>query len=430
VVVVCLWLTDQGLASLTTVDSSVGSLGLLTGLLSANLMLLQVLMLARIPWVERAWGHDLLTRRHRWVGFASFWLMLAHVLAYMAQRAGRSGASAQAWWRAWAQAWMLWATVGTLMIIAVVVTSIRAARRRLRYEPWHLLHLYAYLGVALALPHQLADGADFHGTGTRVYWWTLYLGTLAATLVFRIGLPLWRSARYRLRVASVRVERPGVVSVVIEGNRLDRLRTRSGQFFIWRFRDGPGWTRGNPYTISAAPRAGQLRVTVQVAGDGTARATRLRPGTRVYIEGPYGTMTAQRRRHPRMLLLAAGIGITPIRALLEDTAYPPGGATLVYRYSTVEDAVFRAEIDGLAAQRGVDVHYLPGARRQDGSWQSGVGESEAAASDAQALAALVPDIARTDIFVCGPPRWIRAVRVAAQRAGVERRDVHAEDFAW
>jgi predicted ferric reductase len=417
-------------ASLTS-DRAVGSLGLLTGLISWHLMILQVLLLARIPWVERAWGHDLLTHRHRWVGFASFWFMIAHVAAYMIEEATRNGgALLQAWWQLFVlRSWMLWATVGTILIIVVVVLSIRTARRSMRYEPWHLLHLYAYLGMALALPHQLADGADFHQTWTQVYWWTFYLGSLTAVLIFRLGLPIWRSAYHRMSVASVDIEGPNVVSVNVEGRRLDRMHTASGQFFIWRFRDGPGWTRGNPYTISAAPRADTMRVTIEATGDGSARAAKLRPGTPVYIEGPYGTMTARRRRHPNMLLIAAGVGITPIRALLEDTPTGPGTTTLVYRHTDDQHAIFKAEIDALAGHRGVTVHYLPGPRRHDGSWLP-LDTRPDTESDADALKRLVPGIAATDIFLCGPTKWISAVRAAAMRAGAARRDIHSEDFAW
>lgn len=425
----CLFVLDQGVIGLVSWPSGIGSWGLLTGLVSWHLMVLQVIMLARIPWVERAWGHDLLTHRHRWIGFVSFWLMIAHVVAYMIERSMRGSGVLTAWWQLFVlDSWMLWATVGTLLIIAVVVLSVRAARRRMRYEPWHLLHLYAYLGMALALPHQISDGADFHTTWAQAYWWTWYLGSLAAILVFRLGLPVWRSGYHRLRVASVDVEAPGVVSVNVTGRHLDRMRTRSGQFFIWRFRDGPGWTRGNPYTISAAPSDDRLRVTIQAVGDGSGRAARLRPGTPVYVEGPYGTMTAQRRRHPRALFVAAGVGITPIRALLEDMPYAPGEATLIYRYSDQQHAIFIPELDELAARRGVIAHYLPGGRRTDGSWQAAGTGSDV--DDAEALHRLVPQIAATDVFVCGPPRWITAIKAAARRAGADRMDLHSEDFAW
>jgi ferredoxin-NADP reductase len=137
-------------------------------------------------------------------------------------------------------------------------------------------------------------------------------------LVFRLGLPGWRSAYHRLRVLAVVPEAPGVVSVLIRGHRLDRLPARAGQFFLWRFLDGPGWTRANPYSLSAQPSRDQLRLTVQAVGDGSNRVSRLKPGTRVLIEGPYGALTSERRRNRRVLLIAAGVGITPMRALLEE----------------------------------------------------------------------------------------------------------------
>jgi predicted ferric reductase len=431
-VVVCffMWIRNEGLASLTVFDTALGSLGLLTGLLASDLMILQVVMLARIPWVEQAWGHDLLARRHRYLGYASFWFLIAHIVLFAGQRLNRADGPflAPMWNLFVTESWLLAATVGTLMVFLVIVTSIRVARRRLRYESWHLIHLYAYLGMGLALPHQIKDGADFHETWAQIYWWGLYIVAAGLIVVYRIGLPIWRSIYHRMRVAAVTSEGPDVVSVTVAGRRLDKLATKSGQFFIWRFLDGPGWSRGNPYTISAAPLDDQLRVTIQAAGEGSARAARLHPGTRVMIEGPYGTMTAARRRHPAMLLMAAGVGITPIRALLEDTPYGPDETTLIYRFTHDDHGIFRSEIDEIAARCGVRVLYLPGPRRADGSWLPvGPGMDQ---NDAEVLQTLAPDVADSDIFVCGPPAWITSVSKAARRAGASRDQIHTEDFAW
>ncbi|MGW3417791.1 ferredoxin reductase family protein [Streptomyces phaeochromogenes] len=431
VAVVALWVMNQGgPLGLATSDRAMGSLGLLTGLLASDLMILQVVLLARITWVERSWGHDLLTRRHRWIGFASFWLMIAHVLLFAVERAVREpDAMLDALVRVFVtDSWMLFATVGTVLLIMVVVTSVRAARRRLRYESWHLLHLYSYAGIAATFPHTFVDGADFHQTWTRVYWWCLYGFAFAVTLMYRIALPVGRSLHHRLRVESVVTEAPGTVSVTLTGHRLDRMRTASGQFFIWRFLDGPGWSRGNPYTLSAAPTRDRLRITIKAAGDGSARAARLTPGTRALIEGPYGTLTARQRTRPRMLLIAAGIGITPMRALIEDTAYASGETTLIYRYSEDQHAVFADELRAIAADRGVELIFLPGPRRADTSWQA-AGPAHLD-DDAHVLKNLVPDIARCDIYVCGPPAWITAVRKAARGAGAHRDHVHTEEFAW
>ena len=434
VAVICLWLMNGGIDEAIAGDRGIGSYGLLTGLLASDLMLLQVFLLARIPWVERAWGHDVLTRRHRWIGFASFWFMVTHVAVFAVERLSRDEGAPLA--RLWAvfvtDPWMLWATAGTVMIIGVVVTSIRWARRRLRYESWHLLHLYAYLGIGLALPHQLADGADFHDTWSQIYWWTLYITATSSVLVFRIGLPLWRSWFHRLRVETVEEETADVVSVTITGHRLDRLRTRSGQFFIWRFRSGHGWTRGNPYTLSAAPQRDRLRISIQSVGDGSARAAALSPGTRVLIEGPYGALTAGKWYRPRILMIAAGVGVTPMRALLEDTPFNAGDATLVYRYSDRNTAILLDELELLSARRGIQLIELAGPRRTPSSWlpRDPRWGTEDAVSDGDWFRAAVPDLAQCDVFICGPSRWTASVRRALLAAGAHGSAIHTEEFGW
>ena len=427
VVVVVLWLAGGGLRQLTGAGAVATTTGRLTGLVASDLLLLQVLLVARIPWVERSYGQDTLVRRHRLAGFVSFWLMLVHIglitVGYAQQ--ARTGVLAEAWRVVLTYPGMLLATAGAALLVAVVVLSVRAARRAVRYESWHLLHLYAYLGVGLALPHQLWTGQDFVSSPVaRAYWWTLYGATLAAVAVFRVGLPLWRSAYHRLEVAAVVPEAPGVVSVYLRGHRLDRLPVRAGQFFLWRFLDGPGWSRAHPYTVSAAPDAGGLRITVKDLGDGSARAATLRPGTRVLIEGPYGAMTAARQRRPKVLLMAAGVGITTMRALLEDLS---GDVTLLYRVSHLGDAVFAAELDELARRRGARVLYLDGPRASRDSW---LPQRFAHVTDPAGLRWLVPDVAEHEVYLCGPPQWMDAARVAAQDAGVPAEHIHFEAFAW
>jgi predicted ferric reductase len=428
-VVLWIWFAGHGALSITEPGSAVGSLGLLTGLLAADFMLIQAAMLARIPWVEQAWAHGTLVRWHSRLGYASFWLMIAHVVLFAAQSLGlgqRDGADALL--RLFVtDPWLLWASVGTALLILVVVTSIRAARRRLRYESWHLIHLYAYLGMAFALPHIIADGADFRGVAAQVYWWSIYAFVLAALIVFRVALPIGRSLGHRMRVGEVRVEAPGIVSVTITGRRLDRFHSRAGQFFVWRFLDGPGSSRGHPYALSAAPEPGRLRITVEAVGEGSERAAGLRSGARVLVEGPYGTMTEERRTRQRMLLMAAGIGITPLRALLEEAHYSSGEATLLNRFHG-DEPLFSVELDRLARDRGVEVHHLAGRRRAEGSWlPAGLADGR---SDAETLLDLVPDAADRDVFLCGPPAWMASARSALVAAGVPAAAIRSENFAW
>jgi ferredoxin-NADP reductase len=321
---------------------------------------------------------------------------------------------------------MLLAVAGTACLVMVVLTSVRAARRVLRYESWHLLHLYAYLGVGLALPHQLWTGQEFLTSGAAtVYWWALWGAALGAILVWRVGLPVVRSLRHDLRVASVVREADDVVSVYLYGRRLDRLPVEAGQFVTVRFLTGRGWMRGNPYSLSAAPDGRSLRITARALGDSSRALAAVPPGTRVMIEGPYGRLSARTRSRARVALIGAGVGITPLRALAEGLDYGPGDAVLLHRYT--EQPLFADEFEALGRERGLRVIDLPGRRRGPDSW---LGPYLWRHSDEAVLRSWIPDVADRDVYICGPAGWSASVQRCAEAAGTPRDRIHVEIFEW
>jgi predicted ferric reductase len=363
------WAAAGGVTALASWADGLTSVGRLTGLAASDLLLVQVLLMARIQVLERAVGQDRLARWHRLSGFTSFTLMLAHVgLITWGYAAGRLGAVPGTLWNLTVTyPGMLLALAGTLCLVLVVVTSLRAARQRLRYESWHLLHLYAYLGVGLALPHQLWTGQEFLASpAATVYWWTLWAAAAVAVLVWRLGLPLYRTVRHDLRVTSVVPEDTDVVSVYLTGRDLHRLPVTAGQFLTWRFLTGPGWTRAHPYSLSAAPDGRSLRISIKELGDGSALVRSVRPGVRAIVEGPYGRLTERPRTRPKLAFLGAGVGVTPLRALAEALPYAPGEAVLAQR--AARRPLFARELDVLARERGLHVLWLPGRRRAPDSW--------------------------------------------------------------
>ena len=426
------WAVDGGLLGLGDGPAAaLTSAGRISGLVASVLLLAQVVLMARVPALESAFGQDRLARTHRVVGFTSFSLMLFHVLTitwgYAAGQLG--GFLAMLWSLVAGYPGMLLAAAGTAALTLVVATSIRAARRRLRYESWHLLHLYAYLGVGLALPHQLWTGQQFLSSPARAaFWWSAWALSAAALLVWRVAVPVGRNLRHRLRVTSVVRESPGIFSVYVAGRRLDRLRVEAGQFFSWRFLTGPGWSRAHPYSISAGPDGRSLRVTVQDVGDGSGVVRGLRPGTRVLVEGPYGRLSARARSRRKVALIGAGVGITPLRALAEGLDYRPGEAVLLQR--SPDRPLFAHELGVLAEERGLELIFVPGHRRAPDSWLSDVAGPVRRASDVAVLRAWVPDIADRDVYVCGPPAWAALVEQTLAGAGVPADRIHLETFTW
>ncbi|MGV1008815.1 MAG: ferric reductase-like transmembrane domain-containing protein [Dermatophilaceae bacterium] len=430
-VVAGLWASNGGIPLLRTPAGALTSTGRLCGLFASCLMLVQVLLMARVPPIERAFGQDELVRRHRLVGFTSFSLLWAHIVLVWL---GYAATAQHEVWGTLADLVLeypgiLLALGGTLALCLVVVTSMRAARGRLRYESWHLLHLYAYLGVGLALPHQLWNGQEFVGNlAATVFWWVLWSAAVMAILVWRVGMPAYRTLRHRLRVIEVYPEAPGVTTVVMAGRQLARLPVAAGQFFQWRFLGSPGRSRAHPYSLSEAPDGHTLRITAAHLGDGSSALADLKVGSRVALEGPYGRLHAGARTRQKVALLACGIGVTPIRALLEDLPQRPGDVTLVYRARSSTEVLFADELAALAAARGARILTVLGPRvAARPSW---LPQSAAHLSDAAALAHLVPDIAEHDVFICGNPQWTALVADAARANGTPDAHLHIERFAY
>ncbi|MEU0413104.1 ferredoxin reductase family protein [Streptomyces griseorubiginosus] len=411
--VIVLWWADTG--------SVVGTAGWLTGagriagLLCGYACAVLVGLMARVPLLEERIGSDRVARWHAMAGRYTVCLLLAHIGLILAGYAAQDGASL------WHETLtvvldypeMLKATAGTVILLAVGVTSARAVRRRTGHEFWYYVHLLTYAAVFLAFGHQLALGSDLQGHS--VLWYVLYLGVAALVLWFRVLAPVRLNLRHRLRVESVHQEARGVWSVVVRGRDLDRLGARPGQFFRWRFlADGLRWT-STPYSLSAPPRPDRMRITVKALGDHSTAVALLRPGTRVWAEGPYGSLTGDRRTSARSLLIAGGVGITPLRALFETL---PGEVTLLYRARSVEDLALGGELEALARWRGARVHYL--LNGPDG---------QRPRVTAELLGAAVPDdLAGRDVYLCGPHGFAREVYEALRAAGVPDRRIHHESF--
>jgi predicted ferric reductase len=423
-VAVGLWLRDGGLHTSSGPGGVLTGVGQLTGLLATDAVLVELLLMSRMPILERRLGFDGLARWHRWNGFASTWLIVLHVVAVTLgyAEAGRVGLPHQFGDFIRHYPDVLMATVGTVLLIAVAVTSVRAARARLRRESWYVVHLYAYLAVALTFAHQLAVGSDFVDDRlARIWWVALYVVVGGSILVWRVGWPLWFNARHQLRVADVVAEGPGVVSVYVTGRDLDRVPAEAGQFFLWRILTRDLWSQAHPFSLSAAPHGRSLRITVKDLGDFTRALAHVRPGTRVFAEGPYGTFTARRQTRPRALLIAGGIGITPLRALLETIPAGPGDLTLVYRVQRSEDFVFRDEIDRLVQKRGIVLYPIAG---------TDIGDDQTDRLGIPALQRLVPDVADRDIYLCGPPALLDALHRRLRHLGVPRHQIHSERFTY
>lgn len=420
VVVIGLWWKNT--TTMTGPGDWLTNAGRITGLLAGYAVVILLGLMARVPALERGIGTDRLSRWHAMGGRYTVSLLVAHgaFITWGYAVSAQTGVVEQGR-TLLAYRDVLLATIGGGLFLVVGAVSARAARRRMSYEAWHLIHLGTYVAIALSFLHQFSFGADFAANWqARVVWGTFYAVVTALLLWYRLITPIRQAFRHRLRVEGVRREGPDVVSVYMTGRHLPDLNAEPGQFFRWRFLTRTGWWASNPYSLSAPVAGRRLRITVKEAGGHSAQLAELRPGTRVMATGPYGAFTSGVRRRRKVLLIGAGVGITPLRTLLETLPARPGDLTLIYRARKMTDLVLRSEIEEIAADRGVRVHYLVGSRDQLGGDPLST----------EQLRRLVPNLRHHDVYLCGPVELTTAAIRAVREAGVSRRRIHHESFEF
>ena len=406
-------------SSYTSASGIATEIGRFAGIVGTYGIVLTLFLIARIPWLEREVGMDRTLHWHRTLAPWSMLLIGLHVVFILLGYSLLSGRNVftELWMQVTTLRWILPAAVAFVLFIMASVSSYRKIKSKIKYETWWVIHLYTYIAVALAFAHQITLGTAFATNKIAANAWLgLTLTSVGSILFFRWIVPIFRALKYRLRVYSVVPEGPGVVSVWITGTGLHRMKARGGQFFMWRFLAGDSWWQAHPYSLSAPPDGKYLRITVKHIGDHSVSLANLAVGTRVLAEGPYGAFTAAHREGNQVVLVAAGVGVTPIRAIIEEL---PRRAKIevLYRARTEDDLVLKHELEALGQRPNTSVHYLVGSRAQF-------------PMDAEMLKQYTTELADSDIYICGPAEFTNTVRNSALECGIPRNRIHDEAFAF
>ncbi len=429
VAVTAMFLVHGGLNNITDAASALGAFSRLSSLVATDLLLIHMLLVARVPWIDKFYGHDKSTIAHKKLGKPILYLVIAHLAASLTQFAINDGKNLWDEFLSLISIFeLLLATASLALMILVVITSIKIARRKLSYETWIIVHLLSYIAVGIAVPHMFTMGSDIAGKAIpTIYWVSLYAFVVFNIVWYRVLLPIVRGLRHNLRVQSVIRESSDSVSIYLSGTQLDQLGGQAGQFYLFRPLTAQQWWRPHPFSISAAPNSNFVRFTIGARGDDTALLQSIKPGTRVMLEGPYGVFTEERRTRERVLLIASGIGIPPVRALAESMASRPGDLTVIYRARNAEDAALLDEIREIARLRQINLHVVEGRRGSDASWLNWDSRN---LPDQSRLIEMAPWVSESDVYICGPLEWTKSVEHAVKRAGTPEHQIHSEEYAW
>jgi predicted ferric reductase len=292
-----------------------------------------------------------------------------------------------------------------------------------------------YGGTLLAFGHQQELGNTLNSDNLfSFYWLVIFAATFLTLGIFRFLWPLYYFYQHRFFVEKITQETPNTWSVFIRGTNLQNFKVRAGQFFIARFFAKGYFLEAHPFSLSEEPNPDYLRLTIKASGDFTAKVAQIPLGTKVYLEGPYGIFTADKANADKILLLAGGIGITPIRAMLKDFGKANRDIVLIYGNKTSKDIAFKDELEELAKKYDIQIHYVLSSSAETANPKSEAPNSKLNTHygfiTTELISRLVPDYLEREVFLCGPPPMMNGLIASLKQKGLPTRLLHFEKFTF
>lgn len=411
------WVAYSGANLFHNTGEALSTIARLSGLLGTYMILWQLVLRSRINLVEKAFSVERLNWLHKWNGYIGLILILVH---FIFQLIGYSIINHVNLLQQEIDFLLnyedvLKASLALALFVGVVGMSIAIVRRHFKYETWYVVHMMTYLAIILAFGHQFNIGIDFLGHPWFVaYWYFLYAVAGGLIVVFRFGLPTYRLWYHNFKVDRIVPEATDTVSIYIGGRNIQKFNYVAGQYMAWRFLSKELWWQAHPFSLSWEPGHNQLRLTVKASGDYTAQLLQvLKPGTPVLVDGPHGLFRPVEDERPR-LFVAGGIGVTPLRSMIG--AGGGQGGTLIYAAHDQSSVALSKELDELAKQQGMAVHYVL--------------EDREGRLNAELLAKLAPQAAASQVLLCGPPAMMAATTQLLRGQGVPANAIVTELFSY
>jgi len=402
-------------------DLSVG-----LGFTGLAIMALQFIISGRIKILNRPFGTDLVYHFHRQIGIAAFFMVFAHpiLLFILDGRYLRLLNPITAPWRARA------AVTSILLLIIVVLTAEYRQKIKMSYKSWKIWHgILSTVMVALALVHIFLVGNYVDLPWKKALWIgysAIFIGMLAYT---RIIYPL-RLIHRSFLVKETKEEQGDVWTITMEPVNHKRFQFAPGQFAWLTAWKTPFSDTEHPFSIaSSAESKTEIKMSIKNLGSFTKKIRTLKPGDRVYVDGPYGAFNLDHFPNAEQLIfIPGGIGVTPIMSMLRTMADRGDKRPILLFYCNreFETVTFKDEIKDLESKLKLKTIYT--IEKPPQHW-----EGESGFLNKDILNRHIPKewlTDGTDIFLCGPTPMMNAVESELLLVGYAQQRIHSERYAF
>lgn len=393
------------------------------------IILVEFLLSGRFRVISGRIGMDVTMRLHQLLARAATVMILLHPYLYSGQQSLGGGLTppvSGALNFDWAGLWpgiVAWLLLGALMVMALGRNGV------FRHEHWRAMHgLMALVVAGFGVLHATRAGRYSADPTLAMLWWALFAVAVVSLLWVYVIKPVMKTRRpWTVSAVTHLADRTWELRLSPMGHK--GLRYKPGHF-AWISVGKPAASLDeNPFSIASAPADGpDLRFVIKELGDFTNRMGQITPGTRAYVDAPFGSLTLDRHRGAAgVALIAGGVGIAPMLSHLRqlDADADPRPRLLLYANRTAEQIVCDAELKARVQDGPLQVVHV--LSEPPAGWTGETGFVTGAIHGRH----LDDDALRTWVFVlCGPPPMLHAIEQALMDLGVPPKNILLEQFSY
>ena len=405
-------------------ETFLSQLAMCLPLVGFSILAMQFVLSARMRWVERPFGMDVVYQFHKAMGMFAGVLLLAHPVVVAAADQSWSvlfGLSAP---------WYIW--VGRAALLLLVVHASLAIFRsvlRMEYQKWKAIHsVFALLALTGGLIHSWFAGGDLQLPALRVLWVLLFTGAAASYVWHRFLRPR-QLRRWEHRVVDVKQEADDVWTVTLAPTHPAKHRAfLPGQYHYLALPEHEHLpAEEHPFTISSSPtQAGVVSSTIKSAGDFTRSISRVKPGDLMTVHGPFGRFSymLQPDQH-ELVFIAGGVGITPLMSMLRHLRDTGGErrVTLLYANKTPGDILFREEISAMEDRNKPYLDVVHMISKPNDNWTGETGRI-----DVDKIVQHCGNLDNKAFYICGPAGFMDTAVSSLKSLRVPDNRIHFERF--
>jgi len=392
--------------------------GVALGFIGLTMFALQFVFSGRFAKIAATFGMDNVHHFHRKMGIIAFVFVLMHpitlilvnpeFLSYFDPRINAARAVALSF--------------STVFLILITVTSLWRLSFGLNYEKWRLVHgILALALIFIGTVHAIQVGHYLDTFWKKALLALLMGGSLYLLIHTRIVRP-WKNRKKPYKVTNVHKERGDSWTLELKAQNHSGMSYETGQFVWLTINNSPFSMQQHPFTIVSSEMDNSLLFTAKSIGDFTASWKDIELGTKVFIEGPFGSFTPKENRN--LFLIMGGIGVTPAMSMLRTLKDKKDNRkiTLIYANQNRKNITFREALEELKESLNLKLIHILSDPEDDWSGETG-------AVDNKLITKYLPEHPNEFMYyICGPEPMMDEAEIALRDLGIDWRHIYTERF--